>query len=128
MNSLLAAIKKEGAAAAIIAPKVGGVADSEGKKTPAQGALAGSPSVVFDAVAILSGADGDKALSADPDALGFLMDACRHLKAIAVSGVPALSARAAVGGRAGVVELRAARDIPQFIEFAKQGKVWERDR
>jgi catalase len=128
MNLLVAAIKKEGAVAAIIAPKVGGVEDSEGKKNPAQAALSGSPSVVFDAVAILAGSDGDKILSGDHDALGFLMDACRHLKAIAVSGVPALSARAAVGGRAGVVELKSAKDISQFIEFARQGKVWERDR
>ena len=101
-NALAIAIKKEGATPAIIAPKVSGVMDSEGNKHPADMALSGSPSVLFDAVVVLAGAEGDKALSGNPDAIGFLMDACRHLKAIGLSGVPGLAMKTKVGGEAGV--------------------------
>ena len=126
-NALVAAIKKEGATAAIVAPKVGGVEDSSGEKQAAEMAMRGSPSVVFDAVAILAGPEGDKSLAADPDAIAFLMDACRHLKAIALSGVPALAAKANAAGLAGVTELTAAKDIGGFIDAARKGKVWERE-
>ena len=126
-NALLAAIKKEGATPAVIAPKVGGVEDSSGTKHAAEMALSGSPSVLFDAVAVLAGEAGDKSLSADPNAVSFLTDACRHLKAIGLSGVPGLSAKATVVGQLGVTELGATKEIAAFIEFARSGKVWERD-
>jgi catalase len=81
-DALVAAVKKEKATPAIIAPKVGGVMDSAGKKTVAEMALSGSPSIMFDAVAVLAGPTGDRSLCAEPDAISFLMDADRHLKAI----------------------------------------------
>jgi catalase len=126
-SALVAAIKKEGATPAIIAPKVGGVMDSTGKKMAAEMALSGSPSVLFDAVAVLAGANGDKALSVEPDAISFLMDADRHLKAIAFAGIPTLAKKTQVPGIVGVTELRGAGDISKFIEFARNGKVWKRD-
>ncbi len=127
-TSLVAAIEKEGAVAAIIAPKVGGVVDSTGKKHAAAMALSGSPSVLFDAVTVLAGSAGDKALSAHPDAVSFLMDACRHLKAIGLAGVSSLAAKTQVAGQVGVTELLATKDISAFLGFARQGRVWERER
>jgi catalase len=106
---------------------VGGVTDSEGTKHPPDMALSGSPSVLFDAVAVLAGSAGDKALSGNPDAVGFLMDASRHLKAIGLSGVGELGAKAQVGGEPGVIDLGSAKDIPKFLDFARNGKVWERE-
>jgi len=126
-DALVAAIRKEGATPAIIAPMVGGVKDSGGTKHPAEMALSGSPSVLFDAVVVLSGPDGDKALSVNPDAVGFLMDACRHLKAIGLSGVPALAAKTQASDQPGVTGLGATKDIQKFLEFARNGKVWERE-
>jgi catalase len=126
-SALVAAIKKEGATPAIIAPKVGGVTDSSGKKMAAEMALSGSPSIFFDAVAVLAGAAGDKALSVEPDAVSFLMDADRHLKAIAFAGIPTLAKKTQVPGVVGVTELRGAGDIAKFIEFARNGKLWKRD-
>ena len=126
-NALVSAIEKEGATAAIIAPKVGGVEDSAGAKHTAAMALSGSPSVLFDAVAILAGRAGDEALSANPDAVGFLMDACRHLKAIGLSEVPGLAAKADALSRPGITDLNATKDIAVFIDFARKGKVWERE-
>jgi catalase len=126
-NSLVGALKKEGATPAIVAPKVGGVEDSTGAKQPAEMALRGSPSVLFDAVAILAGPDGDKKLAADPDAVNFLMDACRHLKAIGLSGVPELTAKAGAASLPGVVDLGAGKGLAGFVDFARKGKVWDRE-
>jgi catalase len=126
-NALVQAIKKEGATPAVIAPKVGGVTDSEGTKHPAEMALSGSPSVLFDAVVVLAGPDGDKALSENPDAVGFLMDACRHLKAIGLSGVPGLAAKTQAAGLPGVTDFGSPKDVQKFIDFARNGKVWERE-
>jgi catalase len=106
---------------------VGGVKDSGGTKHSAEMALSGSPSVLFDAVVVLAGPDGDKALSGNPDAVGFLMDACRHLKAIGLSGVSALAAKTQASDQPGVIGLGATRDIQKFLEFARNGKVWERE-
>lgn len=126
-NALVAAIKKEGATPAIIGPRVGGVEDSSGAKQPVEMALRGSPSVFFDAVAVVAGPAGDKAFSADPDAVAFLMDACRHLKAIGLSGVPELAAKAQVVGLVGITDLD-KDDVSSFLEFARNGKVWDREK
>jgi len=126
-DALVAAIKKEGATPAIIAPRVGGVEDSTGAKHAAEMALRGSPSVVFDAVAILSGPAGDKILSANPDAVAFLMDACRHLKAIGLAGVPELSKKAQVTGVVGVTDFGQAKGLALFLDLARNGKIWDRE-
>jgi catalase len=125
-NALVAAINKEGAKVEIIAPKVGGVEDAAGAKHPADRALNGSPSVLFDAVIVLAGAAGDKGLTADPDAVGFLMDAFRHLKAIGLSGVSSLAAKAHADGP-GIVALNGPKDVANFVQLARNGKVWERE-
>jgi catalase len=125
-KALVTSIEKEGAKAAIIGTKVGGVEDSTGAKHLADMALNASPSVLFDAVAVLAGETGDQALTANADAISFLMDACRHLKAIGLSGVPALAVRALSGGLPGVVEFKSSKDVAPFLELARNGKVWER--
>jgi catalase len=126
-DALVAAVKKEGATPVIVAPKVGGVMDSAGKKIMAEMALSGSPSIMFDAVTVLAGPAGDKSLSAEPDAISFLMDADRHLKAIALAGVSNLAKKTRVDGVVGVTDLRGNGDVSKFIDFARNGKVWERD-
>ncbi len=125
-DALVAAIQKEGASAALIAIKVGGAEDSGGLKHSADMALSGGPSVMFDAVAILAGPAGDKALTSNPDAVSFLMDANRHLKAIALAGVPSLTAKTQVGGEVGVTEIGKSHDVGAFLDFARNGRVWER--
>lgn len=85
----LAAVKKavEGAKgkAVIVAPKVGGAKLSDGKMQKADGQLAGSPSQIFDAVAIILSDDGCEALIKEGAAVQFAMDAFGHLKAIGAS-------------------------------------------
>jgi catalase len=121
-GALEAELEAAGAMVTRIGLQAGGAGDSKGKRWPVDGALAGTPSVLFEAVAILAGATGDALLAADPDALGFAMDAKRHLKAIALDGADSLADRAYLGGVVGVV------GVGEFVELAKQGKVWEREQ
>jgi len=126
-TSLKKSLGKEGAMITVIAPKVAGVIDSAGTFWPADLALNTAPSVIFEAVAILAGAAGDSLLTADPDAVSFAMDANRHLKAIALAGVPELMQKSGLAESPGIVLLKGSKSISEFLGFAKLGKVWERE-
>ncbi len=127
MGRLVAAIKAEHATAALIGTKVGGVQDGAGTKHPVDMALNASPSIFFDAVAVLAGPEGDKALTNNPDGVNFLRDAFRHLKAIGLAGAASVAKRAEAAG-VGVTDFSGAKDgISKFIDFAKKGRVWDRD-
>ena len=82
---LKAALEKAGGTAMIVAPKVGAVKLSDGKAIKADGQLLGSPSQIFDAVAIVLSEAGCKALMKEGAAVQFAMDAFAHLKAIGAS-------------------------------------------
>jgi catalase len=78
-------IEKAGATVFVVAPKVGGAKLSDGKLRKADGQLAGSPSQLFDAVAIVLSDEGTKMLLKEGAAVQFAMDAFGHLKAIGAS-------------------------------------------
>jgi catalase len=89
------------------------------------GQLAGTPSVLFDAVAVILSDADSKALSMESAAIDFVRDAFGHLKAIAVDkGGQALLKAANVGQDAGVVD---ASDKNAFIAAAKT-RQWEREK
>jgi len=114
-----------GATVKIIAPKVGGVKLANGSILAADGQLAGTPSVLFDAVAVILSDKGVKALAMESAAIDFVRDAFGHLKAIAVDkGGQALLRIANVGQDAGVVN---ASDTGAFITAAKT-RQWEREK
>jgi catalase len=114
-----------GAAVKIVAPKIGGATLADGSTLEADGQLAGTPSVLFDGVAVILSADGATALSKESAAIDFVRDAFGHLKAIAVDeGGQALLKRANVGRDAGVVD---ADDRAAFIAAAKV-RQWDRER
>jgi catalase len=79
------AVTKAGGKAVIVAPKVGGAKLADGSMMKADGQLAGSPSQIFDAVAIILSDEGCKALLYQGAAVQFAMDAFGHLKAIGAS-------------------------------------------
>ncbi len=85
VKTIVEAVKGAKGKPVIVAPKVGGAKLSDGKMMKADGQLAGSPSQIFDAVAILLSEDGCKALSKEAAAVQFVMDAFGHLKAIGTS-------------------------------------------
>jgi catalase len=127
-----AAIKKikkaatdAGASVKIVAPKVGGTKLADGSMLAADGQLAGTPSVLFDAVAVILSDKGARALSMEGAAIDFVRDAFGHLKAIAVDqGGQALLKAANVGQDAGVVD---ANDRTAFIAAAKT-RQWDREK
>ncbi|HEY3307184.1 MAG TPA: catalase [Desulfuromonadaceae bacterium] len=114
-----------GATVKIVAPKVGGAKLADGSMLAADGQLAGTPSVLFDAVATILSDEGAKALSMESAAIDFVRDAFGHLKAIAVdNGGRALLRRANVEQGAGVVD---SNDKEAFIVAAKT-RQWDREK
>lgn len=76
------AVKAEGGRPIVIAPKIGGAALSDGTKRKADGQLAGNPSVLFDAIAVILSEDAAREMAKQGAAVQFVMDAFGHLKAI----------------------------------------------
>ena len=114
-----------GASVKIVAPNVGGTKLADGSMLVADGQLAGTPSVLFDAVAVILSDKGAKALSKEGAAIDFVRDAFGHLKAIAVDkGGQALLKTANVGQDAGIVDVN---DKTAFITAAKT-RQWEREK
>ncbi|QAU33060.1 catalase [Janthinobacterium sp. 17J80-10] len=124
IESLRKAAADVGAGVKIIAPKVGGATLADGTLLPADGQLAGTPSVMFDAVAVVLSAAGAQMLCSEAAALDFVSDAFAHLKAIAANpGAQALLDKANVVPDAGVI---AADDAKGFIAAAAT-RQWARE-
>ncbi|WP_233614952.1 MULTISPECIES: catalase [unclassified Stenotrophomonas] len=124
IGSLRKAAQKAGAEVKLVAPKVGGARLSDGKVQAADGQLAGTPSVLFDAVAVVLSADAAKALVKEAAAVEFVSHAWAHLKAIASdAGGQALLKAARVGNDAGIVE---AEDAKGFLAVAAT-RQWARE-
>jgi catalase len=127
-KDLVAQIESEGAKAAIVTAKIQGEVDSQGQLHPGEMALRASPSVLFDAIAILAGPDGDQKFSGDPNAVSFVMDGVRHCKAVGLAGVPALAGRAGgVEVAPGIVDLTGTVAVKDFIAAGRTGRFWERE-
>jgi catalase len=125
INEIKKAATDANATVKIIAPKVGGATLADGSMLPADGQLAGTPSVLFDAVAVILSEESAKALSMEGAAIDFVRDAFGHLKAIAVDrGGRALLKIANVGQDAGVVD---TNDKDAFIAAAKT-RQWDREK
>ncbi|MGC1652223.1 MAG: catalase [Candidatus Sulfotelmatobacter sp.] len=119
------AATEAGASVKVIAPKVGGAKLAGGSMLAADGQLAGTPSVLFDAVAIILSDEGAQALSRESAAVDFVRDAFGHLKAIAADkGGQALLKAAGIGRDAGVVS---ADDEDAFLAAAKT-RQWDREK
>ncbi len=113
-----------GASVRIIAPRIGGVTLADDSALAADGQLAGTPSVLFDAVAVILSEAGAKALATEAAAIDFLRDAFGHLKAIALdAGGRALAKQAGLGKDVGVVD---AGKVADFIAAAKT-RQWKRE-
>jgi catalase len=82
LATLIDAIEKAEGRAVVVAAKVGGTKLSDGSSKKADGQLQGSPSQIFDAVALVLSDEGTKMLLNEGAAISFAMDAFGHLKAI----------------------------------------------
>lgn len=115
--------EKAGASVKIVAPKLS-VTLKDGKSITADGQLAGTPSMLFDAVAsVLAPAEGEK-LAKDAAAIDWFANAFAHLKAIAAcQGSQPILKKANVVADSGVLDIS---DTKGFIKAAKT-RQWERE-
>lgn len=94
-------------------------------RVKADGQLAGSPSVIFDAVALIVSEEGCNNLLDDAAALDFTKDAFGHLKAIGCSSqARPLLEKAGVFVDGGIVAL--SEDSAAFVEAART-RQWDRE-
>jgi catalase len=122
INALESSAQKAGANVMLVAPKVGGIALSDGTELKADGQLQGTPSVMFDAVAVVLSAEGTAQLLNEAAAVQWVMDAYGHLKAIGSNpeAKPLLD-KAGVQADEGVVGLKS-----DFVNAAKR-RFFERE-
>ncbi|MBB6186925.1 catalase [Rhodanobacter sp. MP7CTX1] len=124
IKSLRKAIEAAGATAKLVAIRLGNIKLSDGKPVDADGQLLGTPSLVFDAVAIVLSDEAGKQLAKEAAAVDFASQAFAHLKAIAAdAGAQAVLKAAGVAKDAGVV---GADDTKGFIKAAKT-RQWDRE-
>ncbi|MFJ2487093.1 catalase HPII [Pseudomonas sp. NPDC087639] len=86
IDAMKKALAAEGAHAKLLGPTSAPVKTADGKSLPVDASMEGMPSVIFDAVFVPGGAASIKALSGDGVALHYLLEAYKHLKAIALQG------------------------------------------
>jgi catalase len=123
LKALRKAAEDAGAGVKLVAPKLGVTLD-DGKLIGADGQLAGTPSTVFDAVAIVLSEEAGKRLAKQAPAVDFARDAFGHLKAIAADAGGQLVLKAGgVGKDAAVMD---ASDVKAFIKMAKT-RQWDRE-
>jgi len=116
------AIEKDGATVFLVAPKVGGAKLKGGTVLRANGQLAGSPSQLFDAVAVILSDKGCETLMKEAAAVQFVMDAFGHLKAIGAS-----NAAKPLLDKAGVVPDDGVTGLNKdFVEAARM-RFWDRE-
>ena len=125
VDAVRSAAEGAGASVKIVAPKIGGVTLKGGKKLKADGQLAGTPSVLFDAVAVVLSEAGCADLLKESAAVDFVSNAFVHLKAIGhTAEAQALLDKAGVAPDAGVVDLADGADA--WLAPAKT-RQWDRE-
>jgi catalase len=125
IGALCQAATDAGASVKIVAPRVGGITLADGSIRMAEAQLAGTPSVLFDAVAIILSSEAAKSLWMESAAVDFVRDAFNHLKAIVVDqGGHSLLDKASVWPDAGTF---GSSNIDRFI-VAAQTRQWEREK
>lgn len=119
------AIEEQGATVKIIAPKIGGVSLSGKGKLDVDGQLAGTSSVLFDAVVLALSDDGCKELMNDSAAMDFVSNAFVHLKAIGMTpAAQPLLDKAGVAADAGILDI--SKGAGDFLEAAAT-RQWDRE-
>jgi len=129
-NGVLKAVAIEGATYEVVAPKIGGVTLSDGKKVPAQQKIDGGPSVLYDAVAVIVSEAEVAKLAMDACAKDFVTDAFAHCKFIGYSDTALpLFEKAGIAGSLdeGCIELSSAEDAVTFLTACHDLRLWDRE-
>jgi catalase len=124
IDATVRAFQRSGATVKLIAPKIGGVTLADGSRRAADGQLAGTPSVLFDAVAVIVSDAAAETLSGEAAAIDFVRDAYGHLKTLGIdNGGQGLLQTAGLAPDAGVIDVH---DTAAFIQAATR-RHWERE-
>jgi catalase len=124
IKALAKAAAAAGARVRTVAPRLGPTPMEDGSSLEADAQLAGTPSVVFDAVAVVLSEAGAGVLSKEAAAIDFVRDAFGHLKAIGVDhGGRALLRSAGVAADPGVCDVS---DAKSFLAAAMT-RQWARE-
>jgi catalase len=126
IRKLQQALRGEGATPLLIAPSLAAIDGLQPDAT-----IAGMPSIMFDAVIVCGGEAGAKTLGQSGDARHFVLEAFKHLKAIAALGAGRdVLAAAQLPDQADGVETgddsQSAEVLKAFVAAAEQHRVWSR--
>ncbi len=114
-----------GAKVKLVAAKIGEVKLADGSLLKVDAQLAGTPSVLFDAVAIILSNEAAALLGKEAAAIDFVRDAFGHLKAVGIDkGGEALLKAAGIEPDSGVVVIE--DNVGSFIAAAKT-RQWSRE-
>ncbi|MGA1804870.1 catalase [Rhizobium sp. HT1-10] len=114
----------------VIAPKVGGVTVSDGKWLQAHQMIDGGPSVLYDAVVLLTSPEGTEELVQEATARDFVADAFSHCKYIGyVEAALPLLQKAGIADTLdeGTISLSGSKDVASFFEEIGKLRVWARE-
>jgi catalase len=124
VGALAKAVSTAGAQLKTVAAHIGSIKLSDGSPLPIDGQLAGTPSVLFDAVAVILPEPAAATLGREAAAAEFLRDAFNHLKAIGFDkGGEALLDAAGIPRDAGTMAIGA---LEGFIAAART-RQWGRE-
>ncbi len=127
VEALKAALQAEGAYGKVLGPTSAPVVTADGKSLAVDASMEGLPSVAFDAVFIPGGKDSIKALSTDGVALHFVLEAYKHLKAIALaSDAKTLLDLLHLDQDAGLLVVTGS-SYDAFFNAIAQHRVWDRE-
>jgi catalase len=130
LKGLTTALLRQKAVFELIAPKVGGVTASDGTRIEAQHMIDGAPSVLFDAIALLTSPAAIEDLVKEATARDFVADAFQHCKFIGYdpSALPLLE-KAGISESIdeGVLSLPGEDGIAAFVTELGKLRVWGRE-
>lgn len=140
LNEMVSALAAQGAAAKVVAPRLGFLKTGKGARVKIDFSLLTASSVLFDGVYVPDGAPSAAALKAEPDAVHFVNEAFKHCKSIAAVGegvgliadsaIAVEGADAKVRAEEGVVLEaggRTAKAATEFIKALHKGRHWSRE-
>ena len=123
-----AALEAEGAHAKVLGPTSAPVKTASGAMLAVDASMEGLPSVAFDAVFIPGGDASITALSGDGVALHYVLEAYKHLKAIAYAGdAQKLIDLLRLEADAGLLAVSDSASFKAFFAAIQQHRVWARE-
>lgn len=131
LRQLRKAVEGEGAVMAVVCRKIGGAILADKTKLAADHALSAAPSVLFDAVVVLTSKVANEELVEEAAAIDWVRDAYGHLKIIGFNqSAYELLAKAGFGDHLdeGCVNIETdPQGIVRFLQAARKQRIWERE-